>query len=57
MTNNIACVRGVIVWVISNILMHTLQISLEDSKPLRIVSSCMRKIMGFFGNIKVGGQA
>ena len=57
MTNNIAYVRGVIVWVISNILMHTSQVSLEESKLLRIVSACMRKIMEFFGNIKIGGQA
>ena len=34
MINNIAYVRGVIVWVISNILMHTSQISLEESKLL-----------------------
>ena len=57
MTNNIAYVRGVIFWVISNIFMHTSQISLEESILLIIVYTCMRKIMGFFGNIKIGGHA
>jgi hypothetical protein len=53
----LCCYRDVIVWATSNILMLTLQISLVEWKPLKIVYVCMKRIMGFSGSIKTGELA
>lgn len=50
------CYRDVIVWVTSNTLMLTSQISLVVLKPLKIVCACMKRIMEFCGSIKTGGR-
>lgn len=48
--------RGVTVWDLSSTSMPISQISLEELKQLRTVFACMKKIMGFCGNIRTGEQ-
>lgn len=48
--------RGATVWAILNTLMPILQISLEVLRRLRTVFACMKRIMGYYGSIKIGGQ-
>jgi hypothetical protein len=48
--------RAVIVSALLNTLMHTLQTSLEVLKQLKIVYVCMKRIMEFYGSIRIGGQ-
>lgn len=53
----VVMVRDVTVWAILNTLMPILQILLEVLRRLRTVFVCMKRITGYYGSIKIGGQA